>query len=385
MYSETAKLMAQTGRLQHAKTMAILRTWDLYSYRHRVDISCGASDAILRVLAVIGAPGHSATIMLGPQQSVAKDVTFLSRPREEVLDPACMPHYVGRLRDVGDVAGFVYASGEYRLWTGESFADRFFDAEWANQRFKQMKILPCFLFGSVFAEQDRAGIYSTLMEYMLGRTEDGREMCIMARTVDRDGCMSTSHVRARYMVLNEGQYACFALSLWQIPGMPNDLVLPQRPPPPPQQAPVPLPAAVAAPTLASAPMAYDAGTSTHGLGNEQQHEVDQYKGGGQEEEEEEVVKQEEEDRLPENYTLDLDADDDEGALQYPGYNRQQELQELEAQQRQASRQKQDKGPTRQYYRPQQPQPQEQGETFVESYRRETAFLEEQQQQQRYKR
>jgi hypothetical protein len=54
IYAETARRMVTTGQLQHVKTLAILRTWDLYNYRCGFDITCGASDMIFRCLAMLG-------------------------------------------------------------------------------------------------------------------------------------------------------------------------------------------------------------------------------------------------------------------------------------------------------------------------------------------
>lgn len=240
IYGETAQCMVTTRQLQYGKTLAILRTWDLYSYRHGFEITCGASEMITRILAIlrVQANENGATVssssnsnssstgsMLGLEFPVERNEELLTMDREKALNPANMPPYVARLRDGGGgdlaVAGFVYCSGEFRLWTCDSFASKFFSAGAANKRFEEMRILPSYLFGPIFSPNDRPIFYRNLMEYLLKPTDETKEMNMIAETMQRDGRLHRSFVRARYMVLNEGQYACFALSILPIPGMPS--------------------------------------------------------------------------------------------------------------------------------------------------------------------
>lgn len=239
IYGETAQRMVNTRQLQYGKTLAILRTWDLYSYRHGFEITCGASEMITRILAIlkVRANENGATVsssssnssstgsMLGVELPVERNEELLTMDMEKALNPANMPPYVARLRDGGGgdlaVAGFVYCSGEFRLWTCDSFASKFFSAEAANKRFEDMRILPSYLFGPILSPNDRPNFYRNLMEYLLKPMNETKEMNMIAETMEHDGRIYRSFVRARYMVLNEGQYACFALSFLPIPGMPS--------------------------------------------------------------------------------------------------------------------------------------------------------------------
>lgn len=235
LFGETALRMIDTGRLQHLKTLAILRTWDFYNHKHGIDISCGASAAIVRVLALrksaaytSGSGESSESVGTNAEQPVEWNDDLLAMDRQDALDQAHMPSYVSSLQDGGDsaVGGYVYCSGQYRLWTGKRFADRFMTASTVNSLFDQKKILPCFLFGSFLAPNDRPNFYRSLIEYMLGPTREGREMTVTAEVMELDGHVFKALVRARYMVLNEGQYSCFALSFLQIPGLPVRFVPP---------------------------------------------------------------------------------------------------------------------------------------------------------------
>jgi len=249
IYAETARRMVTTGQLQHVKTLAILRTWDLYNYRCGFDITCGASDMIFRCLAMLGvqvdengsivssssgsgsSSSSSSSVttgsVLGPQLPVGRNEELLTMEKEKALSPVCMPSYVARLRDGdGAVAGFVYCSGEFRFWTCDSFASKFFSAKAANKRFEEMQILPCYLFGTFFSPEHRPLFYRNLMEYLLRPTDETKEMSMTAEIMEHDGRICSCYVRARYMVLNEGQYACFALSFLPFPGMPSRFGVP---------------------------------------------------------------------------------------------------------------------------------------------------------------
>ena len=70
------------------------RTIDVHKYCHGIDISCGASDALYRVLARV-VPEHS---IVCPQEEVPSDPSRLNRPAEELLNPDFMPPYVVQLK-----------------------------------------------------------------------------------------------------------------------------------------------------------------------------------------------------------------------------------------------------------------------------------------------
>ena len=105
----------------------------------------------------------------------------------------------------------------FRLWTSDSFAANFYSVEVANKLFREMKILPCFLFGSLFSPKDQPIFYRNLAGYLLAPTDETKEMMMFAKIKVRDGRTYRVCVRAWNMVLNEGQYACFALSFLPLP------------------------------------------------------------------------------------------------------------------------------------------------------------------------
>lgn len=183
----------------------------MYCYRHKVDITCGATSSLLRVLAFPGPEG----VVLAPQVKVQEDPSLACRPMDELLDPAFMPAYVAGLQEGGiaAVCGFVYANGVFRLWADDNFASDYFDTEEANARFAATAILPSYLFGLIVAPASRVKFYQLLVQYMLTETKGTTTMSMVTDTVGRDGGIIAKLLRVRYLVLNQGQYACFAMNL----------------------------------------------------------------------------------------------------------------------------------------------------------------------------
>jgi len=144
---------------------------------------------------------------------VQEDLVLASRPTDELLDPAFMPAYVAGLLEGGTsaVCGFVYANGVFRLWTDDNFSSEYFDTAEANARFVATSILPSLFFGVIVSPANRATFYELLVRYML--TEGTTTMGMVTDTVGRDGGITLKLLRVRYMVLNQGQYACFAMNL----------------------------------------------------------------------------------------------------------------------------------------------------------------------------
>ena len=82
------------------------------------------------------------------QEMVKTDPTLRGRSPFDLLDQRSMPAYVSGLLDgCSAVCGYVYANGNFRLWTDENFAGRFFTPQEANRRFAQLAVLPSFIFG----------------------------------------------------------------------------------------------------------------------------------------------------------------------------------------------------------------------------------------------
>ncbi len=147
----------------------------------------------------------------------------MERPLDELLDPTLMPAYVATLQEGGmaAVSGFVYANGIFRLWADDNFAGEYFDAEEANQRFQELAILPCYLYGGILAPEFRNQFYELLVKYLLTESNLNTTMSMVADTVCRDGRVASKLLRVRYMVLNRGQYACLALNVLPLRSNPS--------------------------------------------------------------------------------------------------------------------------------------------------------------------
>lgn len=116
----------------------------MYCYKHSVDITCGASNAMNRILARPLPPG----VQPRPEEPMQEDTTLKDRDLVDLLDPELMPQRVISLGQEGAATcGFVYARGHIRLWANDKCAADYFSTEEANARFAQMGVLPCFLFG----------------------------------------------------------------------------------------------------------------------------------------------------------------------------------------------------------------------------------------------
>ncbi len=200
------------------------RTWDVHSSKRGFDISCGAVNALLRVLATPTPKG----VRTCPQEAVEHDETLIGKPVEKLLDPAKMPAYVAevgcrgqKLRTVkeehGAMCGYVYANGQFKLWTNAAFAAKYFTAAEANARFTNMAVLPYYMYGSLLVPQDQPCFFELLFSYMLTGVAEKSTMSMVGEVRSLDGKLSVCELRARYTVLNDGQYAAFALHITPLP------------------------------------------------------------------------------------------------------------------------------------------------------------------------
>lgn len=110
-----------------------------------VDVTCGASMGLSRTL---GQPG-ALDAALCRQEPVLEDSHLASMPDAELFDVDKTPPCIEKLvcREEHATCGFIYTRGRLQLWANDRCVEDYFSAEEANDRFRQMGVLPCFLFG----------------------------------------------------------------------------------------------------------------------------------------------------------------------------------------------------------------------------------------------
>ncbi|EKU23311.1 hypothetical protein NGA_0534002 [Nannochloropsis gaditana CCMP526] len=206
--------LRKAGRLQHYKLQGILRAWDVYCYRTKTDVTCGALLGLYRILASPIPHGVPICYQASLQENISM---YDDRPIEEKLSPHHMPEYVLRLcmesrKEGAAVCGYTYVNGHFQLWTDTLFAEKYYTATEANARFTQFAVLPCYLYGCLFHPRDRPCFYELLVEYLLTKGDERRRLAMVAEVLRNDGTSEACLVQARHTVMNDGQYLAFAMS-----------------------------------------------------------------------------------------------------------------------------------------------------------------------------
>lgn len=123
--------------------------WDWTSHRANMDLSCGASARIWRLLAAPPPPAGpgAGDSRAAEEEPIPQDPGLAARDMADLLDPQLLPPPLALVHQGGlPACGFMYARGAFRLWANGECAKRLFSTEEANARYGQMCTLPCYLF-----------------------------------------------------------------------------------------------------------------------------------------------------------------------------------------------------------------------------------------------